>query len=885
MRARTAWAVFFGLAAVLFGGEAGADEERPWVAVWVYPDASVFYEISTPHEPSQDALDQLERIFGSPASVSAPSGEETAWAVEGECAGVAVAKAFQVRGTIPLAVLAKVAGRGLDGTVDVELSWLDSAVYSVSWTGSEDYSADYWTYSDKVFSEGSLLPLVFEFGFPVWRVVAYPVLCGALVAALVWHLARRRNRALKRAQEDRAEAAFNYYRSSQKVFLCGVPLVLSPTLLFDPTEFLIFLAYGRWTFLLSNIGYVVVIAPVLVLAALMGVVSHAVFVEVRGAQITRKDLALQHVLSVLLWAGPLWLFMMGLGSLPEGMSLRAALFFGATPVVYMMLAGLWWRTFRVRRERLTDCALSQAIQHVAEKAGVKLKELQILTPGARLFSANAFSMHGARLVLTDTLVELLTAREVDAIAAHELAHAKLKHPERKMRYAAFFGVTFFLIYFICLGGGVFPVVSEAEELEEFVVFISGVFFCVVMWLYIGRRFEFKADAGAVELTGDPEAFITGLTKICRINYWPLEWKKRYEVLMTHPSLMRRLRAVGERAGLSPAGVESLVERGETGDSYYEVPAYVLEGDKVFSSEARRKILLSGMVLMLLLNALIPALTARAVVQWDLQGGARLETYLAGLALTALGMILVSGYLNHAGSRRFKKRLLAKLASNGVNLNEAQPTFVSYAPNDSDEMYEGFTNTDIGFLFAAGDRLCFFGDEQQFAVPRESFVSAGLGRRRRGWFRRRELVVRWREKGGDGGGSFCVSCYDVGHASSVTKANKRLIEFIRAWREGRQAEGIVRAEFDNLGLPGEPGSGGVPMRVGCGPLFTSGMRVGLLTFLLCLGLGLVKGGEPAGPVLYALSAALVAHVFFHLPYLGRRRMGMKASAEEVREENA
>src|SRR5207249_10138019 len=76
---------------------------------------------------------------------------------------------------------------------------------------------------------------------------------------------------------------------------------------------------------------------------------------------------------------------------------------------------------------------------------------------------------------------------------------------------------------------------------------------------LARRFEFQADAGAVQLTGDPEAKITALLKVSHLNLMPVRWGKGSGVWMTHPSTLHRLERIGRLGGMPPARVHELIE--------------------------------------------------------------------------------------------------------------------------------------------------------------------------------------------------------------------------------------------------------------------------------------------------------------------------------------
>ena len=696
---------------------------------------------------------------------------------------------------------------------------------------------------------------------------------GTLVAAAVLsgYLLRRRNVLLRKPAEDPADTWFQFHVASNKVYLVAVVVVLIPSLVADPEPALRLLIGFRWPLLLSALPIVVIMTPYLLLTGLVSAVSRQVFTQLRGAKISRMELFLQGLLP-LMWAVPLLLLYLAVTAFFDGMPVRAALFAGFAPACWLLLLFLGWRTFRVRCERLPQCPLSERIFSLAEEAGVKLTDLQILTPRIPVFSGNPFSIHGSNMLLTDGLIEQLTTREVDAVVAHELAHARRKHPQRKV----WAGVVGALLGFGVLAAvtklEIVPAVPVAENLQRVLCF----FLCLGVWALalsaVSRRHQKIADADAIKLTGDPEAFITAMARVYKLFLWPVQWKKRYELVMSQPSLMRRLKPVAERAGITREMLQSLVDSAHTGDSYYAIPVSVPGSETVFSSHFRRKVVVMNGFAILLMIAIPPTLVALAVSRFELEGLARATAYGAGLLLTWAGLVWCAGFMMMAGSRKLKSGLQAKLARQGIDLRGWDATFVGFFPDDSGRAYEGFSDRDIGFLMAAGNRLCFLGDSMKFALERESLVSAELGPATRVacWSLQR-VVINWRKADG-GSGSFCVSCHDLRNASSITPANKHLVDTINAWLNGLEAVNAAPAMFGDLGLPEEAPANGSSPRASCGTVLVSGLLCAGLAFILCIGLRLFPNKD-AGPALYAMSAPFLVCVLWEALGVASRQAPM------------
>src|SRR5262249_19706315 len=148
-------------------------------------------------------------------------------------------------------------------------------------------------------------------------------------------------------------------------------------------------------------------------------------------------------------------------------------------------------------------------------------------------------------------------------AAHEIAHLQLGHV--KKRSLTFLGA---LMLPPLLGGvlrGVLDVRRRPEVLptgvgphlywgiawfwawsqRDFILMLAG----LAVFYFVSRRFEHAADVRGAELTGCPEAQISGLLKLSRLNLMPIQWGKGTGTWLTHPSMVRRAERIAASAGM------------------------------------------------------------------------------------------------------------------------------------------------------------------------------------------------------------------------------------------------------------------------------------------------------------------------------------------------
>jgi Zn-dependent protease with chaperone function len=177
--------------------------------------------------------------------------------------------------------------------------------------------------------------------------------------------------------------------------------------------------------------------------------------------------------------------------------------------------------------------------------------------------ANALALPAiaqGRVLFFDTLLERLHPNEVAAILAHELAHLEHFHVRllRKM-----YLVTSVAIVLVVCGSVTLAAAAPAST------WIASSFCPVVVFTGLALRArrmqaeETKSDRRAVALCGDPDALISGLTRLHEIHHMPRRLSPDVEQHATHPSLARRIRAIREGATerradalLSPAVLRS-----------------------------------------------------------------------------------------------------------------------------------------------------------------------------------------------------------------------------------------------------------------------------------------------------------------------------------------
>lgn len=157
-----------------------------------------------------------------------------------------------------------------------------------------------------------------------------------------------------------------------------------------------------------------------------------------------------------------------------------------------------------------------------------------------------------------TLLERLEPREIAAVFAHEVGHLEY-FDARRLR-----GVKAVGYVLIVLSTGLTAVLAvRAPALAPWLSLgiLVTIFGTLARMASQSQTNETASDLRAVELTGDPDALISALTKIHLHGRLPRQWPHELESKVSHPSLARRLKAIRERGQVpSPALHRTTVAR-------------------------------------------------------------------------------------------------------------------------------------------------------------------------------------------------------------------------------------------------------------------------------------------------------------------------------------
>ncbi len=666
--------------------------------------------------------------------------------------------------------------------------------------------------------------LSFEFGYSAgynrW-IASLPILILSIPVALVLFF---RKRSIALAQADAAAAWFGYWRLQlwigQGVWIAWIIFLELP---------------ASQSFVVSIFGLnpvmkaALLVLPPSAVLLLTQWLARPVWRQVRGVERGSREMLLGGFLAIAARSLPLCFILIGINSLYLGAG--AMLWFAAAMVSAMMFAWLYGKVSRTTPRTLHGGEMRKRVMELAAKAGVKINQVRLM-PAQHYQMGNAFAARGRTIVITDYLLRRLTKRETDSVLAHEIGHLERRH----LLFLAL-GFIFFLfalervlgfgLEFVSALGAYHNAFADSHVIENLHWFQSTMLFPVSLiaaWLlyyFMARRFEYSADQFSTLLTGDPESMITALVKLSKMNLTPIYWGRLGGKLMTHPSTINRVGRIARRHGITEQRLQSLITMPDQGDQEgYSIPDEATSPDQVYSSELRRRDVLSRTLGLVLTAAATPIFIAWLVGKAALPSA----SYGAGLIL-APGLCLL--FLKFNGQRIcgvLRCNMAKKLAQEGIESRGLH--FVALSPEDRPRMYENGTFWDVGFLALDRDAFVYIGDKIRFSAPRPNIVSIAQGVSHPSWFPPPETYVTW----SDGNGEHVFHLHSLDESSMAAgKQSQALLREMLDWREG--TSGVDRQLPLHPPLPVFPDVGGVHPResLASGTIAAGLILIAFLTF--------------------------------------------------------
>jgi heat shock protein HtpX len=225
----------------------------------------------------------------------------------------------------------------------------------------------------------------------------------------------------------------------------------------------------------------------------------------------------------------------------------------------------WYSSDKIALAAYRAQPLSQAqapelyamVERLCQRADLPMPRLYVVpSMGANAFATGRDPQHAA-VAVTQGIVNLLPADELEAVIAHELTHIKNRDTLTQAVAATVAGAISYLAQVMQFGmmfGGSRD--RQGNPLGALFAIILAPLAASVIQMAISRTREFEADAGAARLTGNPRALARALQRLeAGARQMPMQANPSFEPLLiinpfsgqflsnlfaTHPSTEARI---------------------------------------------------------------------------------------------------------------------------------------------------------------------------------------------------------------------------------------------------------------------------------------------------------------------------------------------------------
>ena len=275
----------------------------------------------------------------------------------------------------------------------------------------------------------------------------------------------------------------------------------------------------------------------------------------------------------------------GKGAGGSGLSSDFGAAFGNLPMMALwslIIAGIWFVIAWFGHQAMIDMStgahsvsrqdepeLYNLLENLCISRGLTMPKLKIIETDVMNAYASGLTEKQYAVTVTRGLMRNLNRDELEAVLAHELSHIRHKDVRLLVISVIFVGIFSFvaqIVFRSLFWGGIGGRSTGRRGNAALLIFIAIAIVAIAYFLSIAIRFalsrkrEYMADAGAVELTRNPDAMISALEKIsghAQIENAPDGVREMMienphngfmGLFATHPPIEKRIEALIDFAG-------------------------------------------------------------------------------------------------------------------------------------------------------------------------------------------------------------------------------------------------------------------------------------------------------------------------------------------------
>ena len=203
---------------------------------------------------------------------------------------------------------------------------------------------------------------------------------------------------------------------------------------------------------------------------------------------------------------------------------------------------------------MADGELKDRLEALTERTGVKMGGIYVIEFAEKTSQANAAVMglgHSKRVAISDTLIDQYSHDEIEMVMAHELAHQRHNDVWRLYGFQAavlvtVFGLSAWLFETSVRLSDYVNLINPAALPLLLLCFFAAGLPALPLLAWFSRRLETAADVYALELTSNPEVFVSAMTKLTDQNLSEARPSSFLERLgQDHPSYNDRVKMAEE----------------------------------------------------------------------------------------------------------------------------------------------------------------------------------------------------------------------------------------------------------------------------------------------------------------------------------------------------